>query len=106
MTRSGLVDSLVQHGQLGVFALPDLGRALGSREPCWRERTLDHAAVHSAVTDADVAALVEKLAGFYARVERAPWSPAEYVRRLAAKVQRYGAQFEELDVPFDKIAGL
>ena len=67
-----------------------------------RERMLDHAGRHATVTDTEVVALVDKLASFYARAMRAPFSPAEYVRHLAAKVERYGAQFEQLDVPYDR----
>lgn len=65
-----------------------------------RERMLDQAAVHSTVTDVEIAALVGKLADFYARAVRAPWTAAEYVLRLAAKVARYGTEFERLRVPF------
>jgi aminoglycoside phosphotransferase family enzyme len=65
------------------------------------ERVLDQAGVHGTVTDAELAALVDKLGAFYRRAARASWDEAEYRRALGGRIEKYAAQFAALDLPFD-----
>jgi len=56
------------------------------------ERTLDRAARDGTVRDDDLVRLIDKLAAYYARAARAPWSGAEYRRALAGRIDEYGAE--------------
>jgi aminoglycoside phosphotransferase family enzyme len=56
------------------------------------ERTLDRAARDGTIGDDDLLRLVDRLAAYYARAARAPWSGAEYRRALAGSIDEYGAE--------------
>jgi aminoglycoside phosphotransferase family enzyme len=56
------------------------------------ERTLDRAARDGTVRDDDLVRLVDRLATYYARAARAPWSGAEYRRALVSRSDEYGAE--------------
>ena len=65
------------------------------------DRTLEHVARHGDVADADLTALVEKLARFYAITSRAPWDGAAYRRVLAQRLERYAAELTGAGLPLD-----
>ena len=53
-------------------------------------RMLDQAARDGSITAPDLRRLLTRLAAFYRRSERAPWSGTEYVRKLEQELQEYG----------------
>lgn len=56
------------------------------------ERTLERVAHDGTVLDDDLARVVDRLATYYARAARAPWSGAEYRRALGSRIDEYGAE--------------
>jgi aminoglycoside phosphotransferase family enzyme len=56
------------------------------------ERTLDRAALDGTVRDADLVRVVDRLAAYYARAARAPWTGPEYRRALVSRIDEYGAE--------------
>jgi len=56
------------------------------------ERTLDRAARDGTVRADDLVRLVDRLAAYYERAARAPWSGADYRRALVARSDEYGAE--------------
>ena len=65
------------------------------------ERTLEYAATHAGVEATDLAALIEKLARFYAATSRAPWDGPSYRHILAQRLEGYAAELTATDLPFD-----
>ena len=59
-----------------------------------RDRSLDRLAAVGAVDDAQLHALLGKLARFYATAARAPWDGRTYRRTLANEIERTAAELE------------
>jgi len=60
------------------------------------ERTLDRMAADGAISDADLARLVDRLCSYYERAARAPWTPGEYRSELERQSAHYGAELRAL----------
>lgn len=56
-----------------------------------RSRMLDRVAARRRVSDEELAAVMNKLAAFYRRTARAPWSGEQYLAHLAADLDRTAA---------------
>ena len=66
------------------------------------DRTLEHVALHGKVVEAELSALIEKLARFYAATTRTSWDGVTYRQVLARRLERYAAELAAADIPFDR----